>query len=225
MRILIAEDETELARAMTKVLTMKEGHDVIAVENGQEAVDKAATTPFDMMIFDIMMPVMDGLTAVRTIRASGNNTPVLFLTAKSEVDDKIEGLDAGGDDYITKPFAMKELLARIRAVSRRLDSNKPAFLSVGHVVYNVKEQELKSENAIRLSGNEANLMEYMMAHAERHISVEDIFTHVWPKEDPARAESLVTIYVSYLNAKLEAIGADVKIREEDGLYTIGAMQG
>ena len=150
MKILLAEDETDLARALVAVLNHS-GYEVDAVEDGEEAVKKAKEEAYDCMIFDIMMPKKDGIGALREIRATGDVTPVIFLTAKSEVDDRIAGLDAGADDYLTKPFAMGELLARIRSMTRRAGAFTPTKLSFGKVSLDIEEQELVFENSIRLS--------------------------------------------------------------------------
>ncbi len=214
MKILLAEDETDLARALVAVLKHS-GYDIDAVENGEEAVERTRQSAYDCMIFDIMMPKLDGIEALKRIRNSGNVTPVIFLTAKSEVDDRIAGLDAGADDYLTKPFAMGELLARLRSLTRRTGSYTPTKLSFGRVSLNVEDQELVSENSIRLAGREAKLMEFLMLNPEKKLTTEEIFAHVWEDEQDKGIE-IVWVYISYLKSKLEAIDADICINGNEG---------
>ncbi|MEE3392463.1 MAG: response regulator transcription factor [Lachnospiraceae bacterium] len=215
MKLLLAEDEKDLSNALTAVLTHK-GYDVDPVYDGEEAVEKAHSGNYDGMIFDIMMPKKDGVTALKEIRDSGDLTPVLLLTAKSEVDDRINGLDAGADDYLTKPFAMGELLARIRSMTRR-SGNKYSSkeLELGKVRLNTGEQELSSENSIRLARKETLLMEYFMLNPGREITSEEILGHVW-KDEPEADNKTVLLYVSYLRSKLQAIAADLTIAGEEG---------
>ncbi|MBO5552170.1 MAG: response regulator transcription factor [Lachnospiraceae bacterium] len=216
MKILLAEDTEELNRATTQVLTMQ-GYTVDPVFDGQAAVEHAASGSYDCMIFDIMMPVKDGITALKEIRATGDVTPVILLTAKAEVDDRVEGLDAGADDYLTKPFAMKELLARVRSLKRRKASYTPTDLTLGSVRLSVSEQELSARNSIRLSIKESRLMEYLMLNADKELDTETIFSHVWQNEevegDPVDA---VWIYISYLRQKLMSINADIGIEGMKG---------
>lgn len=211
MNILLAEDTIELNRAVTQVLTMQ-GYTVDPVFDGQAACEHAASGSYDCMIFDIMMPVKDGITALKEIRASGDVTPVILLTAKAEIDDRVEGLDAGADDYLTKPFAMKELLARVRSQERRKASYTPTDLTLGSVRLSVSEQELSARNSIRLSTRESRLMEYLMLNAEKELSTETLFSHVWGNEEvEGDPEEAVWIYISYLRQKLMSINADIGI--------------
>ena len=214
MRVLLAEDEEELSRALCAVLK-HEGMEVDAVYNGQDAMEKAESSTYDCMIFDVMMPVMDGITALKSIRAEGNLTPVIMLTAKSEIDDRVEGLDAGADDYLTKPFAMKELLARLRSMTRRQESFTPTTLSLGCVTLDTKEQELSGKNAIRLANKETRLMEYLMLNAGKELSTDNIFLHIWKDEEDAEKE-IVWVYISYLRQKLMSINADIGIEGDKG---------
>lgn len=214
MRILLAEDEHDLKRALVAVLTHS-GYDVDAVENGAEAVKFASMNAYDCMVLDIMMPVMNGIDALSKIREAGDRTPVIFLTAKAEVEDRINGLDAGADDYLTKPFAIGELIARIKSLTRRLETYTPKVLEAGNVIMDIDEQEIKCENAVRLGGKEAKLMEYFMLNKGKMLSTENIFNHVW-KDDEDASIDLVYVYVSYLNSKLSAIGASIVIEGEEG---------
>ncbi|MBQ1922808.1 MAG: response regulator transcription factor [Lachnospiraceae bacterium] len=214
MRILVAEDEAELSRALKAVLD-HQGYETDVVGDGLSAVEKAAGTSYDCMVFDIMMPVMDGLTAVRKIRSTGNLTPVIMLTAKTEVDDRVGGLDAGADDYMTKPFAMKELLARIRSMTRRSTAFNPSRLTVGTLTLDIDEQELSAVHSIRLSGKEFQLMEYFMRNPGRAMKTEDLYARIW-KDDPDADTEIVWLYISYLRKKLGAVMADVTIEGERG---------
>ena len=213
MNILLAEDEKDLSRALTAVLEHN-GYEVTAVYDGEAAVETAKEQAFDCMVFDIMMPKMDGMTALGIIRESGDMTPVLFLTAKSEMDDKVAGLDAGADDYLTKPFAMVELLARIRSLVRRKDDYTPKKLTFGSVTLDVSGQELVAENSVRLAGMEASLMEFFMLNPEKSFTTEEIYSHVWKDEEAG--QDIVWVYISYLRNKLMAIASDIKIVGEQG---------
>ncbi|MBR1524915.1 MAG: response regulator transcription factor [Lachnospiraceae bacterium] len=216
MKILLAEDTEELNRAITQVLTMQ-GYTVDTVYDGQAASEHALSGSYDCMIFDIMMPVKDGITALKEIRAAGDVTPVILLTAKAEVDDRVEGLDAGADDYLTKPFAMKELLARVRSQERREASYTPTDLTLGSVKLSVSEQELSARNSIRLSNKESKLMEYLMLNVDKELDTDTIFAHVWQKEEvDGEPEDAVWIYISYLRQKLMSINADIGIEGMKG---------
>lgn len=162
MKILVAEDEPQLLRVLT-VAMEKSGYEVDPVDNGLKAVEHAKANSYDVIILDIMMPIMDGITALKKIRESGDKTYILMLTAKAEVDDRVTGLDSGADDYITKPFSLKELLARLRSKERREDDYTPNLLTVGDVTLNVEQQNLASHNSIQLSGPETQLMNYFFA--------------------------------------------------------------
>lgn len=214
MRILLAEDEKELSRALCAVL-QHQGYETDAAYDGEEALELAFSRSYDCMVFDIMMPVMDGLTAVREIRSTGNLTPVIMLTAKTEVDDRVGGLDAGADDYMTKPFAMKELLARIRSMTRRSTAFNPSRLTVGTLTLDIDEQELSAVHSIRLSGKEFQLMEYFMRNPGRAMKTEDLYARIW-KDDPDADTEIVWLYISYLRKKLGAVMADVTIEGERG---------
>lgn len=214
MKILIAEDEPQLLRVLT-VAMQKVGYDVDPVDNGLKAVEHTKENSYDVIILDIMMPVMDGITALKKIRARGDKTYILMLTAKAEVDDRVTGLDSGADDYITKPFSLKELLARLRSKERREDDFTPNELKVGDVSLNVSEQELVSHNSIRLSGTETQLMDYFLLNEEKDLSTEELLNHVWKNEDDANA-SVVWVYVSYLRGKLKSVQSSVQILGKKG---------
>lgn len=214
MRILLAEDEHDMSAALTAILNHS-GYNVDAVYDGRAAVEKAQENTYDCMIFDVMMPKMDGVDALKYLRSRGNVTPAIMLTAKSEIDDRITGLDAGADDYLTKPFAVGELLARIRAMERRAEQFTPTKLSVGVVALDVEEQELSCKNSIRLNNKETKMMSFFMLNVGKTLSTDIIFSHVW-KDETDVDETIVWIYVSYLREKLESIHADIKIVGDKG---------
>lgn len=226
MKILLAEDEQQLSRVLETAMT-HEGYQVDIAFDGQEAVDLAKENAYDLMILDIMMPVKTGIEALKEIRQTGNTTHVIMLTAMSEVDDKVTGLDAGADDYLTKPFSLKELLARLRSMSRRVATFTPNLLQIGQTSLNVGEHELISSNSIRLAGKESRMMEFLMLNAQKSLSTQEIFRHVWSKdEDEDLDEGFVWIYISYLRQKLKAIHADLAILgEEGGSFTLVPLEG
>ena len=226
MKILLAEDEQQLSRVLETAMT-HEGYQVDTAFDGQEAVDLAKENAYDLMILDIMMPVKTGIEALKEIRQTGNTTHVIMLTAMSEVDDKVTGLDAGADDYLTKPFSLKELLARLRSMSRRVATFTPNLLQIGQTSLNVGEHELISSNSIRLAGKESRMMEFLMLNAKKSLSTQEIFRHVWSKdEDEDLDEGFVWIYISYLRQKLKAIHADLAILgEEGGSFTLVPLEG
>lgn len=219
MKILIAEDEEQLSRVLVAAM-QHENHDITAVENGKQAVEKASENSYDIIILDIMMPVMDGITALKKIRESGNKSYILMLTAKAEIDDRVLGLDTGADDYLTKPFSLKELLARLRSKERRDDSYTPDEVKVGDLCLNVPEQELVSENSIRLNSKETQLMNYLLLNQGKEISTQEIFNYIWKNEDDVTTD-IVWIYISYLRQKLRSIQSKIQILgEKDGNFKI-----
>ncbi len=223
MRILLAEDEKALSRAVSTVLEVKGGYEVDAVYDGEAALEAARQNVYDVCVFDIMMPKMDGITALETLRREGNTTPILMLTAKAELDDRVKGLDAGADDYLPKPFQMAELLARLRSLTRRAGNYTPRKLQVGKVILDVEQQELRCENSIRLAKKEARLMEYLMANPDREFSVSEILGHVWSDEEADAA--VVWVYISYLKSKLNAVDADQTISGgEEGPFRLVAVE-
>lgn len=214
VRLLLAEDEKEMSAAVAAVLKYS-GYDVDCVFDGLSAVDMAQKNVYDCMIFDIMMPKMSGVDALKILRQSGDLTPVIMLTAKTELDDRITSLDAGADDYLMKPFSMGELLARIRSIIRRASAFSPTILSVGSVKLDVEEQNLSCQNSIGLNGKETKLMKFFMLNVDKVLSTKDLFVHVWMDETTTN-EDIVWIYISYLREKLEAVNADIQILGEKG---------
>lgn len=222
MKVLIAEDEVQMNRVLTTALT-HEGYEVDSVFDGQAAINLAGKNAYDVMVLDIMMPIKSGLEAVQEIRQTGNQTHIIMLTAMAEIDDRVNGLDSGADDYLTKPFSLKELLARLRSMARRVDTSFTSnVLTVGTVTLNVGEQELVSQNTIRLAGKESKMLEFFMLNVGKELSTQQLFSHVWANEtDEDIDEGYVFIYVSYLRQKLKAIGANLLINgEENGSYEL-----
>ncbi|MBR3515079.1 MAG: response regulator transcription factor [Lachnospiraceae bacterium] len=214
MKILLAEDETDLAEVVSAMLTHS-GYSVDTVANGLEAVEKTKSDAYDAILLDVMMPVMDGLTAVKEIRKDGNTTPVLFLTAKTEVDDRIAGLDAGADDYLTKPFAMGELLARVRAMTRRHGQYTSSIVTLQDLTLDTSKSELTCRNSISLAVREARLMEQFMNHPGIAFSTEELLEKFWKNEDGADGEA-VWMYISFLRNKLKSVGSSLVISGESG---------
>ncbi|WP_296096593.1 response regulator transcription factor [Dialister sp.] len=214
MRLLLAEDEKDMADVLLAIFK-HQGFEADWAENGAIAVDLAQKKNYDCMIFDIMMPVKDGITALKELREAGDVTPVIMLTAKSEVDDRITGLDSGADDYLTKPFAIGELLARIRSLTRRNKDFTPTILSAGSTSLDTEEQELSAHNSIRLSGKETKLMKLFMLNENKELSTSYLFQKIWSGEEGVD-ESVVWIYISYLREKLSAINSDLSIFGEEG---------
>ena len=220
MRLLVAEDETGLADALEAILTHAH-YSVDVVNNGRDALEYARAGEYDGMILDIMMPGMSGLEVLRTLRAEGSGVPALFLTAKSGVYDRILGLDTGADDYIAKPFDMGELLARIRAMTRRREEFRPSDLTCGNLTLRRSDYTLGTPGAIpvRLSGREFQMMEMLMLSPGQIISPDTFLDRIWA--DGEAESGVVWVYVSNLRKKLRALGADVEIRSSRGLgYSI-----
>ena len=224
MRLLLAEDEKELSAALTAVLEHNH-YSVDAVYDGQDALDYALTENYDGIILDIMMPKKSGLEVLAELRRSNINTPILMLTAKSEVNDRVTGLDTGADDYLTKPFAMSELLARIRAMTRRRSEFSPNVLSMGRITLNRANFELSGEKAsYRLGNKEFQMLEMLMSNPGRLISTEQFMERIWGYDTEAEV-NVVWVYISYLRKKLAALDAGVEIRATRGVgYSLEECQ-
>lgn len=212
MRILVAEDEQQLSHVLSSAMTAS-GYQVDIATNGQEAVEQAKENAYDVIILDIMMPVKSGLEALREIRATGNRTYIMMLTAMGEEDDKVTGLDAGADDYLTKPFSLKELLARLRSRQRRDDSYQVNVLEFGDLTLNGNDQSLESRNSISLTNRENRLLQYFILNANKELSVNELISHVWDANDTVDQEDL-WINICYLRQKLQAIQSQVTISGE-----------
>ncbi len=210
MRILIAEDERPLAKALVKLLE-KNNYSADAVYNGEDALAYLDGGNYDVAIFDIMMPVMDGITALKKLRASGSRLPVLMLTARSEVDDMAEGLDSGANYYLTKPFHTKSLLAAIRAITRT-QTEADTKLTVGNVTLDRATFELSSPTgSFRLANKEFQMIEIFMANPHRIFPAERLMERIWGFDSDAEI-NVVWVYVSYLRKKLAALNADIVIK-------------
>ena len=210
MKLLFAEDERSLSRAITHILE-KNCYSVDAVYDGPTALAYLENGDYDGVILDIMMPKADGIFVLRTIRAKGNPVPVLMLTAKSEIDDRVLGLDTGANDYLTKPFDTKELLARIRAMTRG-NRAVDATLHFGNLTLNRTNFELSAPTgSFRLANKEYQMMELLMANARQLISSDQFLEKIWGLDSDMES-SVVWVYISYLRKKLTALNADVSIR-------------
>lgn len=210
MRILLAEDEKALLKALVKIFE-KNNYSVDAVYDGEDALAYLEAGCYDAAVLDIMMPKMDGITVLKKIRAEGNQIPVLMLTAKSEIEDRVEGLDSGANDYLPKPFDTRELLARIRSITR----TKAEFdtkLTVGNITLDRATFELASPTgSFRLANKEYQMMEYLMVNPRRILSAEMFMEKIWGYGNEAEI-NVVWVYISYLRKKLTALGANVQIK-------------
>lgn len=215
MKILLAEDTKDLNHAVT-VLLKHEGFEVDSAYDGQQAMDMIANNGYDAVIMDIMMPKADGITVLSKMRQKHNMTPVMLLTAKSDIDDRVAGLDAGADDYLTKPFAMKELLARTRALVRRGSSDDPRDkITYAGLVLNGEDLSLSAENTVRLSLKEYELMREFMRNPGRQLASDYLLWKIWNNEQDAD-EDTVWLYVSYLKNKLRAVVTAVNVKGGKG---------
>lgn len=221
-KILYAEDTVDLSRAVTRVLE-HEGFEVKTCYDGLEAAEALAGEAFDLAILDIMMPGRSGIDVLREMRATGNVTPVILLTAKSEVDDRVEGLMAGADDYLPKPFAMKELVARVHSLARRSTDYGMGNLAFGDVELNAETYELKAHNSVRLSHVEFELMRTLVLNRNRALSTDFLLGRVWADDDEAD-EATVSLYIRYLSGKLEAIGSHVTVSSSEDGYSLGKVE-
>lgn len=222
MKLLYAEDEPAMAEAVTDVLTYH-NYLVDRVADGEEALDYARSETYDGIILDVMMPRLDGLAVVETLRREGCRTPVLLLTAKGEVEDRIRGLDLGADDYLPKPFTMGELLARVRAMLRRRQEFVPEVLTCGDVTLNLGSFQLAcGDKSAVLPKMEYRLMETLMRNQGLYLSSEDLLVKVWGYN--AQAEiGTVWVYISYLRKRLAALGSRVTVKARRGVgYTLEA---
>lgn len=209
-----------MAEAVTDILTYH-NYSVDTVYNGADALDYARTENYDGIILDIMMPKKNGLDVLKTLRSEGSTVPILLLTAKAEVEDKIAGLDMGADDYLAKPFVMGELLSRVRAMFRRKDQFTPDVITYGNVSLNMSSCELTGPlQTVILPKIEYKLMELLMLNKGIYLSTEDILVKVWGYESEAESGA-VWVYISYIRKRLAAVGADIGIKAKRGVgYTL-----
>ena len=220
MKLLYAEDEISMSEAIVDIL---EYHNYIvdAVYDGDAALEYARTEQYDGIILDIMMPYRSGLEVLKMLRREGRRTPVLLLTARSEVEDRITGLDSGADDYQPKPFDMGELLARVRSMLRRKEDYTPSVLTFGNISLDSRSFELKGkEGSVFLPKLEYQLMELLMLNKGIYLSTEDILVKVWGYDTDVEI-GVVWVYISYLRKKLEELNADIVIKAKRNIgYTL-----
>lgn len=223
MRLLLAEDEQALSKALTAILE-RNNYSVDAVFDGQAALEYLESDNYDGVILDIMMPKKDGITVLRELRSRGSRVPVLLLTAKSEIDDKVLGLDAGANDYLTKPFHSRELLARIRAMTRTQTVQPDAQFQLGNITLNRATFVLSSPTgSFRLSNKEFQMMELLMANPRSLISSERFLEKIWGYDSETEI-NVVWVYISYLRKKLTALHANVQIKAmRNAGYTLEEM--
>ena len=211
MRILIAEDEVTIARAL-KVMLEKNKFAVDMVHNGIDALDYIRATNYDALVLDIMMPGKDGIQVLQTARAEGITTPALFLTAKAEIADRVAGLDAGADDYLPKPFAASEFLARVRALTRRSSAYAPSTLHFGNTELDCGQYLIKAPSGeVRLNNKEYQLAELFFRHPRQVFSSEHLMEKVWGLDSEADID-VVWTYIGFLRRKLKQVGAEIEIR-------------
>ncbi len=220
MRILLAEDEKELSNALVTIFKHN-NYSIDPVYNGEDALDYGLTDNYDVIILDIMMPKMNGLEVLKRLRRQGIHTPILMLTAKSEIEDRIQGLDMGADDYCSKPFATGELLARVRAMGRRKAEFTPNIIQAGNISLNKETYEMSNgKTGIRLGNKEFQMLEMLMINKKRLISTEQFMERIWGYDAEAEI-NVVWVYISYLRKKLASLDADIKITAVRGTgYTL-----
>lgn len=212
MRLLLAEDERSLSRALVTILN-RNGFEADAVYDGKAALEAIESGNYDGAVLDIMMPKMNGLEVLKTIRDKKNLIPILMLTAKAEIDDKVEGLDLGANDYLTKPFAAKELLARIRTMIRTQTTQTESILHVGNITLNRATFELTSPTgSFRLANKEFQMMEVFLCNQGHSITHKRLLEKIWGDEKQVQT-NVVWMYISYLRKKLEALHTNLQITE------------
>lgn len=212
MRILLAEDEVSLSKAL-KVILERNNYSVDQVYDGEEALSFLSADNYDCLILDLMMPKVDGITVLKTMRKEGNMLPVIILTAKSEVDDKVLGLDSGANDYLTKPFNSRELLARIRAITRSKENNEgDSILKMGNTVLMRDTFILKTDSGeTRLQSKEFQILELLMQNKNKLISTERLMEKIWGFDSEAEI-NVVWVYISNLRKKLVSLDSNVEIK-------------
>lgn len=211
MRILLCEDERDLSDALSAILKHN-NYSVDQVYDGLEALDYLEASNYDVVILDIMMPKLDGVEVLRRLRASGSDIPVIMLTAKSQIEDKILGLDSGADDYLTKPFDSSELVARLRAITRRVSTALQSVLSLGNTQLDTASFALSTDSgSVTLTNKEFQMMEYFMLNAGNVISADSFMEKIWGYDSDTEI-NVVWVYISYLRKKLASLGSNLKIK-------------
>ncbi len=222
MKILIIEDEYSLADAVAETLK-NEKYNVCIETNGEDGEDEALTENYDLILLDVMLPGKNGFEILRDLRNEKVKTPIIMLTAKSEIDDKLNGLEHGADDYITKPFSMRELLARIKAVLKRTNNIEDTeCLKYGDLVLDVKNAKLKCrDNEIQISGKELELLEQLMLYKNQILSRENLVDRIWGYDNEAEYNN-VEVYITFIRRKLKLIESKVNIKAVRGIgYKLG----
>ncbi|MCR5716258.1 MAG: response regulator transcription factor [Lachnospiraceae bacterium] len=218
MKLLLVEDEKPMRDAI-KELLIRENYDVTDLGDGESALDELLTGVYDVVVLDVMLPKLNGLEVARHARSAGIKTPILMLTAKSELDDKVDGLDSGADDYLTKPFMTRELLARLRALCRRNVQSTDGSLTAGDLSLDVAAATItctKSGQSVRLSEKELRILEFLISNQEQMISREQIAMKIWGYESDAEYNN-VEVYVSFARKKLHFIGSGMEIKAQRGI--------
>lgn len=221
MKILLVEDDLDLVKVLNKILILN-GYIVDCANDGIEALDYLRINSYDLVIMDIMMPRLDGISTLKKIRKDGNSVPVLLLTAKSMVDDKVEGLDNGADDYMTKPFQSKELLARIRALTRR--QNQITTMSVGNLTLDSNTYEMSAEKTIKLTNKEFKVMEVLIRNTNSYLGSEKIMDSIYDISSDTEI-GVIWVFISTLRKKLDEIGSNYNIVTRKGVgYRLESTQ-
>lgn len=221
MKILLVEDDLDLVKVLNKILILN-GYIVDCANDGIEALDYLRINSYDLVIMDIMMPRLDGISTLKKIRKDGNSVPVLLLTAKSMVDDKVEGLDNGADDYMTKPFQSKELLARIRALTRR--QNQITTMSVGNLTLDPNTYEMSAEKTIKLTNKEFKVMEVLIRNTNSYLKSEKIMDSIYDISSDTEI-GVIWVFISTLRKKLDEIGSNYNIVTRKGVgYRLESTQ-
>lgn len=218
MRLLLVEDEKNMAQAIRELLRL-EKYEVEWFADGEEGADQLCTGLFDIAVLDVMLPNKNGFEIARQARSCGIRTPILMLTARSEVEDRVSGLDCGADDYLTKPFAAQELLARLRALTRRSYDMDDGVLSFGDIRLDTKRMMLcctKNGNEVRLSEKEYSALEYFMSNKDRVLTREQLFLKIWGYDSEVEDTNL-EVYMSFVRKKLSFIGAKTTIKSVRGV--------
>ena len=217
MKILLAEDEKRMNRALSELLR-QEGYEVTSADNGEDALYELESGVYDITVLDVMMPRMDGFEVAKRARREGVRTPILMLTAKGELDDKVEGLDSGADDYLTKPFMPRELLARLRALGRRNLPTGDGSLSYGDLTLDVRSATLRCSNgqSVRLSEKEMRIIEYLIANQGRVLSREQIALKIWGYDSDSEYNN-VEVYMSFARKKLAYVESGCEIKAVRGI--------
>ena len=218
MRILLIEDEKRMAEALTEILRL-ENYEVDCFSNGLDGLAAIESAIYDIVILDVMLPYMNGFEVAKRARSNGITTPILMLTAKSELDDKVEGLDSGADDYLTKPFMTKELLARLRALGRRTLGSANNLLSYGDITLDTNTLTLScvtNRQSVRLGEKEYRILEYLIANSGRILTREQLAVKIWGFDSQAEYNN-VEVYMSFSRKKLNFIGAKTEIKAVRGI--------